>query len=153
MFQFWNTVATVPELEHQMKKPEYLDELINRASEAAGNDNQLAKALDVGRSAVSEWRKGLRTCPAADQALMAQIAGLDAEAWAARAIIEAYEGTPKGEKLANALKKALLATGAVAASFGANAYESASHFIRCIFCSQKENMRGLRKSYDASRFG
>lgn len=124
--------ATVPDLEHAMKKPEYLDELINRASAAAGNDNRLAAALEVGRSAVSEWRKGIRACPAADQALMAQIAGLDPEAWAARAIIEAHEGTPKGEKLANALKKALLVTGAAAASFGAGAHERVADFIRCI---------------------
>ncbi len=52
-------------------------------------------------------------CPAGDVALMAQLAGLDADAWVARAVISQYEGTAKGAKLEAALKKALLATGAV----------------------------------------
>jgi hypothetical protein len=49
---------------------------------------------------------------------MAEIAGMDPEAWAARAIVAQYEGTPKGEKLARALGKALQVTGAVIVTVG-----------------------------------
>jgi len=102
-------------------KPEYLDQLIDRASKAAGSDYKLAQRLEVTRHNVSDWRHGRKTCPAADQALMAHIAGLEAEAWGNRALIAAYEGTPKGELLKQALKKALLATGAALAISGAHA--------------------------------
>jgi len=99
-------------------KPDYLDQLIDRASAAAGSDYKLAQQIGVNRQAISNWRHGHKTCPAADQALMAQIAGLDPEAWASRALIAAYEGEPKGELLKQALKKALLATGAALAMSG-----------------------------------
>ena len=119
-----------------MSKPEYLDQLIDKASEAAGNDSQLAKMLEVSRQAVNDWRKGRKTCPVADQTLMASIAGLDAAAWHARATVAQYEGTSKGDKLYRVLGKALLATGVAVATSGANAlviYSNATeHLIRCI---------------------
>jgi hypothetical protein len=119
-----------------MAKPEYLDQLIDQASTAAGNDNQLAQMLEVGRQTIYQWRKGMKSCPVADQALMASIAGLDAAAWHARATVAQYEGTSKGDKLYRVLGKALLATGAVIATSGANAqviYSTITeHFIRCI---------------------
>ena len=110
-------------------KPEFLSQLIDKASNATGSDYKLATELGVTRFTVSNWRAGRKTCPAGDVALMAQLAGMDPEAWTARAVVAQYEGTPKGEKLAVALGKALLATGAVIASSGAAAYE---YFIRCI---------------------
>ena len=123
-------------------KPEYLDELIERASGKAGSDYKLAKMLDVPRQRVSNWRHGKQTCPVADVALMADIAGLDAQAWHARATVEQYAGTPKGDKLYRALGKALAATGAVLVSSGASAtviFSTAElnnnivlYFIRCI---------------------
>lgn len=57
-------------------------------------------------------------CPPADVALMADIAGLDAEAWTARAVIAQHEGTEKGEALKAALKKAFAVTGAAAGFCG-----------------------------------
>jgi len=117
-------------------KPEYLDQLIERASKAAGNDSKLAKALHVSRGNVSDWRVGRRPCPAAAVVLMAEMAGLEPEKWAARALIGQYEGTPTGDNLYRALGKALLVTGAAAASSGASAAvifsESVGYFIRCI---------------------
>lgn len=115
-----------------MNKPDYLDQLINLASSAAGSDYKLAATLGVSRQTVSNWRHGHKTCPAGDQALMAQLAGLDAEAWVARAVASQYEGTEKGERLAQALKKALVATGAAIISGGAAAGESVGYLIRCI---------------------
>lgn len=102
-------------------KPNYLDELIDRASKAAGSDAALARHLEQGRARINDWRSGRASCPAGDVALMAELAGLDPDAWVARAVISQYEGTTKGAKLEAALKKALLATGVVLASSSAQA--------------------------------
>jgi len=102
-------------------KPNYLDELIDRASKKAGSDAALARYLEQSRGAVSDWRAGRMKCPAGDVALMAELAGLDPDAWVARAVISQYEGTAKGAKLEAALKKALLATGAVLLSASVHA--------------------------------
>lgn len=105
-----------------MAKPDYLDQLIDKASASAGSDYKLAQMLEVSRQAVSNWRHGHKSCPVADVALMASIAGLDAEAWHARATVSQYEGTSKGDKLYRALGKALAATGAAVVSSGASAH-------------------------------
>jgi len=117
----------------------YLVELIDRASKVAGSDAALARHLEQNRQAVSDWRHGRARCTPGDVALMAELAGLDAEAWAARAIISQYEGTSKGAKLEEALKKALLATGGAIVSSGVHAAPVISaardwleYFIRCI---------------------
>jgi hypothetical protein len=119
-----------------MSKPEFLDELIDRASKQAGSDYKLAQMLQTTRQTVSNWRHGRKTCPAGDVALMADLAGMDGEAWACRALVAQYQGTPKGDAIARVLGKALIATGAVIVSSGASAAtmlgESVGHFIRCI---------------------
>jgi len=63
---------------------------------------------------------------------MADLIGMNAEAWLARATIAQYTGTPKGERIARVLGKALLATGAVLGTSGASASEAVSYLIRCI---------------------
>ena len=118
-------------------KPTYLDELIDRASKVAGSDSALARELLVGRQLVSDWRKGRKPCSPEDQALMAGLAGLEAEAWGARAMVAKHAGTKKGAKLEGVLKKALLATGAAIASCGSIAAETTSYLIRCIECKQE----------------
>lgn len=125
-----------------INKPDYLDQLIDKASAAAGSDYKLAKMLDSSRQAVSNWRHGQKTCPVADIVLMAEIAGLKSEEWAARALISQYEGTPKGDKLYRALGKLLAVTGVAIASSGASATMifstvekveiSVAYLIRCI---------------------
>jgi len=117
-------------------KPDYLDQLIQKASEKAGSDYKLAQRLKVTRQMVSQWKHGRKTCPAADQALMAGIAGLDPEAWAARALIAQHEGSEKGELLKQALKKALEATGVALGTFGSQAQADSltimGYLLRCI---------------------
>lgn len=115
-------------------KPEYLDDLISRASQVAGGDSKLAALIEVPKQNLSAWKKGKKTCPVGDQTLMAKIAGLDANAWTARAVIAQYEGTEKGELLKQALKKAFVATGGVLLSSGADAHEFVAYLIRCILC-------------------
>jgi hypothetical protein len=120
--------------------PDYLDQLIDQASAKAGSDYKLAKMIDVSRGNVSDWRAGTRKCPVADVVLMAEIAGLESDKWAARALVKQYEGTPKGDMLYRALGKALLVTGAAIASSGASAtvifstVNPVGYFIRCILC-------------------
>lgn len=123
-----------------MSNPDYLAQLIDRASTVAGSDNKLAILLGQKRSAVSMWRSG-RPCPIADQVLMAEIAGLKGEEWAARAIVAQHEGTAKGDMLYRALRKSLPAIGAAIASSGVQGHaiystsvETVSYFIRCILC-------------------
>jgi len=113
-------------------QPDFLLSLIDKASKAAGNDARLAENLQVSRSTLSQWRYGKKTCPAGDVAMMADLIGMDAEAWLARATVAQYAGTAKGERLARVLGKALVATGAVIVSSGAHAAETLSYFIRCI---------------------
>jgi len=115
-----------------MPKPDYLDQLIDEASKAAGSDYKLATELGTSRQTVSNWRHGHKSCPVGDQVLMAKIAGLEPEAWAARAIVAQYEGT-KADRIKSALKKSLGVTGAVSIAFGCIAANDAyAYFIRCI---------------------
>lgn len=104
-------------------KPEFLDQLMDKASAAAGSDYKLAQMLETSRQTVSNWRHGHKACPVGDVVLMAEIAGLPAEEWAARAVVAQYEGTSKGDKLFRALGKALPAIGAAIASSGASAQQ------------------------------
>ncbi len=124
-----------------MPKPIYLDELMDRAKKETGNDSKLAEYLGVSRQTVSDWRHDRKPCPPADQALLAFVAGLNADDWAARALIQQHEGTEKGEHLKQALKKALLATTAAVSTSGASAAQgiketadSVLYLIRCILC-------------------
>lgn len=125
----------------EIRKPEYLDELISKASSIAGSDYKLAKLIDASPQTVSNWRHGKKTCPVADQVLMAEVAGLKSEEWLARAVVSQYAGTSKGDKLYRALGKVLAVTGAVLVSSGVNAQpifstakEGVLYFIRCILC-------------------
>jgi hypothetical protein len=120
-----------------------LSELIERASKIAGSDNKLAKLIEAPQTHISQWKNGNRPCPPADVALMASIAGLDADEWLVRAVMAKHEGTPKGEKLMRVLKASLLTGGvvgsgsALAATTGAafgNLTELLAQFARCILC-------------------
>ncbi|MDZ7939283.1 MAG: hypothetical protein U5M53_13815 [Rhodoferax sp.] len=124
--------------ESNVSNPEFLSQLIAKASTAAGNDSQLAKLLEVSRGNIADWRACRRNCPVADVALMAEIAGLKPEEWTARALVAQYEGTSKGDKLYRALGKALVVTGAVVASSGAAAHQfflqgsEAVSWVQCV---------------------
>ncbi len=112
-------------------------ELIDRASKVAGSDNKLAKLIDAHQQHISQWRSGAKPCPPGDVALMASIAGLDADQWAIRAVVAKYEGTPKGEKLMRVLKASLLTGGVIASGSAAAAVRWTSGVVdvlRCILC-------------------
>jgi len=112
--------------------------LIDKAAEICGSDNKLAITMGVSRTLVSDWRHGRKRCAPEDVAIIASIAGLDANAWAMRAMVWRWEGTPKGDRLMRALGKGFLATGAAIGSAGASAQaifsssQSVVDLIRCI---------------------
>ncbi len=98
-----------------------INELIDRAAAVAGSDYKLAQSMGVARQQISNWRHGHKPCPPEDWAIMASMAGLEADKWSLRALVMRHEGTEKGDRLLKALGKGLLATGAVLASSGASA--------------------------------
>jgi len=102
-----------------MKHLDDLNLLIDRAAAIAGNDSKVATALGVQRQVVSQWRKGKRPCQPEEQALLAELAGLDPVATLARATVEYWEGKPKGDMLRRALGKLSPAIGAAAGFAGA----------------------------------
>lgn len=114
--------------------------LLDKAKLASGSDYKTAHEIGVPPTNLSQWRRGKKHMPAADVALVAHIAGLDAVEWGSRAIAADHEGTAKGMKLQAALKKALVVTGAALATSGANAAvitwtaakSGIGYFIRCI---------------------
>lgn len=81
--------------------------LLDAAKAVTKSDYATAKATGISTSNISDWRHGRRTMPACDVALVADVAGLDAVAWTARAVAQSHEGTKKGDALSAALKKAL----------------------------------------------
>ncbi|MBB4225601.1 hypothetical protein [Variovorax guangxiensis] len=95
--------------------------LIDKAKEISGSDYKLAKLTGHTPQQISDWRHGRKPCPPEDQALIAGVAGLNAEQVALRALVEKHEGTAKGDRLMKVLGKALLATGGAIASAGASA--------------------------------
>lgn len=119
-----------------MSQQKYLIELMDKAKASLGSDYKVAQALELNPTNLAAWRAGRRPCPPADMVLLAEIAGLEPEHWAARALVAQHEGTNKGEKLQKALRKLLVATGGVTTSFIANAAlisppDTVIWFIRC----------------------
>lgn len=106
--------------------------LLDAAKAVTKSDYATAKATGISTSNISDWRHGRRTMPACDVALVADVAGLDAVAWTARAVAQSHEGTKKGDALSAALKKALAATGAVLITAGLVPEGPGSYLIRCI---------------------
>lgn len=90
--------------------------LLDEARARLGSDYKVAKTLRVPQQHVSEWRTGKRTCVPADRALLAFIAGLDAQEELTHATLSRYEGTPRGEMLRKALGNGLRAAGAAGGS-------------------------------------
>jgi DNA-binding transcriptional regulator YdaS (Cro superfamily) len=106
-----------------MKQLDELNFLIDAASLIAGSDNKLSALCGTTRMKISDWRKGRAPCPPEFQALMADIAGFNAQEMAIRALVSRHEGTPMGEKLMRVLGKPSLAIGAAIGSAGASAAE------------------------------
>jgi transcriptional regulator with XRE-family HTH domain len=99
----------------------YAELLIDKAKERGLTQAKIADELGVKFTEVSDWKNGRRKCKPADLAAIAYLAGFDATQILARATAEEFEGTKKGQLLARALGKTLLATGAALATVSAQA--------------------------------
>lgn len=99
----------------------YAITLLDKLYEKGLKPLQIAQEIGVPRVYVYDWYKGHRKAQPSDLAAMAYLAGFDATQMLARATAEEFEGTKKGQLLARALGKTLLATGGVLASVSAQA--------------------------------
>lgn len=114
--------------------------LIDQAAAKAGSRYKLARMIGRSDAELAQWRKGVRACPIPAQALMAEVAGLEATEVALYALIESEKDPTRKEALARVLGKGLMHTIAVASSaifasvtWGSDAYAAGSaYFIRCI---------------------
>ena len=88
-----------------MSKPDYLDQLINRAAKECGSDAALAKRMGLQPSALGRYRNGELAAAVQEVFLIATIAGLEPEAWAARHIVWKYSETPRGPIVAEIVAK------------------------------------------------
>lgn len=112
--------------------------LITAAVKNAGNETELSRLIESTPQRINDWKHGRTTVPPADVVLLAHVAGFEPQAWAARALIAKHEGTRKGEKLFQALKKWSVATGAAIATSGASAatltcLTDVAKYLRCIY--------------------
>lgn len=103
------------------KKPLDLNQLLDKAKEVTGSDYATAKRLGITPQVIYDWRALRKNPQPEDATLIAAVAGLDPVAELARTMVQKHQGTPKGEKLMQALGKSLLATGAVLGSASASA--------------------------------
>lgn len=94
-----------------------IEQLLDAAKASSGSDYKTAKLLGLTPARVSDWRAGRVNPQPEDYALVAAIAGQDAEEALVRAVLEKHKNTPKGERLVSALGKALSAAHAAVAAF------------------------------------
>lgn len=126
-----------------MQDLDAINSLLDRARSHTGSDSATAKAIGATRQSVSNWRHG-KACPIEDQALIADLAGIDAIATIARAMCEKHAGTAKGRRLLTVLGKSSGAIGAAIVSGGAvgGVLEGFTYLTRCIErLSRKRRLR------------
>lgn len=93
-----------------------INALLDAAKDKHGSDYKVAKLLGRQTQEISDMRYGRLTAQPEDHALIASLAGLDAEEALVRAVIAKHAGKPKGERLLSVLGNVLRRTG-VAASW------------------------------------
>lgn len=114
--------------------------LIDQAAAKAGSRYKLARMIGRSDAELAQWRKGVRACPIPAQALMAEVAGLEATEVALYALIESEKDPQRKEALVRVLGKGLLHTIAAASSaifasaiWGSDAVAATvPQLIRCI---------------------
>lgn len=79
--------------------------LIESASEKAGTEYKLAQVMGYDQAAITKWKNGNKPCPIEAQAIMADIAGLDAMETVAKGLLERSEGNRRYNALEQAVGK------------------------------------------------
>ena len=117
-----------------------IDNLIKRASESAGTEYKLAKIMGYDQAALTKWKNGSKPCPIEAQAIMAEVAGLDAMETIAAALLERNEGTKRYGALEKAVGKACATIReAKAASFGGKAdSDTEKIYTQCVLQATKK---------------
>ena len=83
-----------------------ITDLLDAAKKVTGSDYKTAQLIGATRQMVSNWRNSEKPCPPEQQALIAYVAGLDAEEVLVRAVLARHANTPMGERLLSALGNA-----------------------------------------------
>jgi len=101
-----------------------LEALLEEAKKKTGSHYKTAKAIGVTPNRLNDWRQGRVKAQPEDHALIAAVAGMNAEEALIAAVLEKHRDTPKGERLVTALGKAMRAAGGAAmlATFGSVAF-------------------------------
>lgn len=81
-----------------------LEQLIDQASAIAGSDYKLAQRIGTTPQRVSNWRKEAQPCPIEDQALIAEVAGVDPVEQIIEALLERNADKPRAAKLNSLLR-------------------------------------------------
>lgn len=116
-------------------RTERINKLLDLAKTMSGSDYKTAKLIGVTRMNVSQWRKG-KSCPIEKQAILANLAGLDATEVVSYALIEGAADHAEKERLYTAVGKTLVPTGATGFFVTSDKGDSASSWrelIRCAF--------------------
>ena len=92
--------------------------LLDEAKKKTGSDSETGRRVGVSPQRVNDWRHDRKPAAPEDYALVAAIAGLDANEALVRALLERHANTAKGEALLSALGKWLRPTGAAATLLG-----------------------------------
>ena len=97
-----------------------IDKLIKMASEKSGTEYKLAQAMGYSQQHFTKWKNGTRPCPIEAQAIMAEIAGLEAMEVVAAALLERNKGKRQYKALEKAVGKVYATIrGAAVAKYGA----------------------------------
>lgn len=91
-----------------------IETLLNAAATKSGSDYKTAKMLGLTPQLICDWRAGRKNAQPEDHALVAALAGFDAEEAMVRAMLAKHANTPKGERLLSVLGNVLRRTGAAA---------------------------------------
>jgi len=84
-----------------------IQDLLDAAKKKTSSDYKTAKLLGITPARLGDWRAGRQNAQPEDHALIAELAGMDAEEALIRAVLAKHAETAKGEKLLSALGKGL----------------------------------------------
>lgn len=107
--------------------------LIDMGAKRLGSVSKIAHELEIPTQHVFGWKAGRRKAQPHDIAALAELAGLDALKFLAKAQLDELEGSKKGAILARSLGKLALAIGGATAGVSAHA-NPVIELIRCILC-------------------
>ena len=130
-----------------------IDKLIKLASEKSGTEYKLAQAMGYSQQHFTKWKNGTRPCPIEAQAIMAEIAGLEAMEVVAAALLGRNEGKRQYKALEKGVGKGYATIrGAGGANNGAKASWVFSAGLLASVVQQTQCVLRLSKKRQSRRF-